>query len=228
MGGYNAKEGTMTFKTFVNNKNWAVLIFTVFAIPFLTGAAYAQKFQFSVFGGINHVFKYGSEDDFVLGENHFPVTPTHTPPIFGASLSLFFSENLGLELDWRYVFSSKVILVDPSDQDTVEIDSSKHYSLTLNLLYQFMSGKLRPYVVAGGGFDNLSAEDATYTSEYGFAITLEAPEKTLDAVANFGAGMNYFVSDNLGLKLDVRYVMIFADPNNVNNLSAVFGVSFRF
>lgn len=218
----------MTFKTFVNNKTWAVLVFIVFAIPLLTGTAYAQKFQFSVFGGINHVFEYGSEDDFILGENHFPVTPAHTPPTFGASLTFFFSENLGLEMDWRYVFSSKVTLVDPSDQDTVEIDSSKHYSLILNLLYQFMSGKFKPYVVAGGGFDNLSAEDATYTSEYGFAITLEAPEKTLDAVANFGAGLNYFVSDNLGLKLDVRYVMIFADPNNVNNLSAVVGLSFRF
>jgi hypothetical protein len=72
------------------------------------------------------------------------------------------------------------------------------------------------------------AEDTTYTSEYGFEITLETPEKTLDAVANFGAGLNYFVSDNLAVKLDVRYVMILADPNNVNNLSAVIGLSFLF
>jgi outer membrane beta-barrel protein len=218
----------MAFNAFLNKKSWTVFVFIVFALPLLTGTAHAQKFQFSVFGGINHVFEYGSEDDYVLGGNDFPVTPAHTPPALGASFAYYFSENLGLELDWRYVLSSKVTLEDPSDQDTVEIDSSKHYSLTLNLIYQFMSGKLRPYIVAGGGFDKLMAKDATYTTEYGFEITLEAPEKTLDAVANFGAGLNYFVSDSVALKLDVRYVMIFSDPHNVNNLSAVGGLSFRF
>jgi outer membrane beta-barrel protein len=218
----------MVFSTFVNKKSWAVLIFIVFALPLLTGTAHAQKFQFSVFGGINHVFEYGSVDDYVLGGNDFPVTPSHSPLTLGISFGYFLSKNLGLELDWRHVMSSKVTLEDPSDQDTLEIDSSKHYSLTLNLIYQFASGKLRPYVVAGGGFDKLMAEDATYTSDYGFDITLESPEKTLDAVANFGAGLNYFFSDSLALKLDVRYQVIFADPNSVNNLSTVVGLSLRF
>jgi opacity protein-like surface antigen len=218
----------MVKNTFMNKKSWAVLVVVVFALPFFSGTAYAQKFQFSIFGGLNHVFEYGSENDYALGENDFPVTPSHTPPALGASLALFFTDNLGLELDWRYVLSSKVTLQDPSDQDTVEIDSSKHYSLTLNLIYQFMGGKLRPYILAGGGFDRLLGEDATYTSEYGFEITLEAPEKTLDVVFNFGAGLNIFLSDSVALKLDVRYVMIFADPNNVNNLSAVAGLGFRF
>jgi outer membrane beta-barrel protein len=212
----------------MKKKSWAVLVFAVFALPLFAGTAYAQKFQLSVFGGLNHVFEYGSENDYALGQNDFPVTPSHTPPVLGASLAYRFTERLGLELDWRYVLSSKVTLEDPSDQDTVEIDSSKHYSLTLNLLYQLMSGKLRPYVLAGGGFDKLQAKDAEYTSEYGFEITLEAPEKTLDAVFNFGAGLNYFLSESMALKLDVRYVMIFADPNNVNNLSTVVGVVFRF
>jgi outer membrane beta-barrel protein len=218
----------MAFGIFVKKKFFAVLIFSVFALPFFTGTLHAQGFQLSVFGGINHVFEYGSEDDYILGGNDFPVTPSHSPATLGASFAYFFSQNLGLELDWRYVLSSKVILEDPSDQDTVEIDSSKHYSLTLNLIYQFGSGKLKPYIAAGGGFDKLMAEDATYTSEYGFEITLEAPEKTLDTVANFGGGLNYFMSDSMALKLDVRYIMIFADPNNVNNLSAVVGLSFRF
>lgn len=218
----------MANNTFVSKKSWIVLLFVVLLLPILRGTAHAQKFQLSVFGGLNHVFKYGSEDDYALGENDFPVTPAHTPLTLGASLGYFVSENLGFELDWRYTMSSKMTLEDPSDQDTVEIDSSKHYSLTLNLFYQFLSGKLRPYVVAGGGIDKLLAEDATYTSDYGFEITLVAPEKTLDAVAGFGTGLNYFVSDSIGLKLDVRYVMIFADPKNVNNLSAVIGLSFQF
>lgn len=218
----------MEIRTNGKNKPWAVLVFIVFILPLFAGTAHAQNFQLSVFGGINHVFEYGSEDDYVLGGNDFPVTPSHSPLTLGASFAYFFSESLGLELDWRYVLSSKVILEDPSDQDTVEIDSSKHYSLMLNVIYQFSSGKLRPYLVAGGGFDKLMAEDATYTSDYGFEITLEAPEKTLDVVANFGAGLNYILNARVMLKLDVRYVMIFSDPNRVNNLSAVAGLSFRF
>lgn len=216
----------MVFKSSVNKKS--VAVFILFALPFLVGTAHAQKFQLSVFGGINHVFKYGSESDYALGENDFPVTPAHTPLALGASLAYFFTENLGLELDWRYALSSQVMLEDPSDQDTVQIDSSKHYSMTLNLLYQLMSGKLRPYILVGGGIDELLAEDVTYISKYGFEIALEAPTKTLDAAANFGVGLNYFMSSRVALRLDVRYVMIFADPNNVNNLSAVVGLSFRF
>lgn len=218
----------MAHHTYMYKKHWAVLAVIFFVLPLFAGTAHAQKFQLSVFGGLNHVFEYGSEDDYAIGENDFPVTPSHTPLAFGASFAYFFAQNLGLELDWRYVLSSKATLEDPSDLDTVAIDSSKHYSLTLNLLYQFTSGKLTPYILAGGGFDKLLAEDATYTSDYGFEITLEAPEKTLDAVFNFGAGLHYFMSDSMALKLDVRYVMIFADPNNVNNLSAVVGLTFRF
>ena len=127
----------MASGTFIKKKSWAVLVFIVFALPLLAGTAHAQNFQFSLFGGINHVFEYGSEDDYILGGNDFPVTPSHSPLTLGASFGYFFTGNLGVELDWRYVMSSKVTLEDPSDQDTVEIDSSKHYSLTLNLIYQF-------------------------------------------------------------------------------------------
>ncbi len=218
----------MSHNIFMKKKLKALLVFTAFALALFPGNAYPQKFELSVFGGLNHVFEYGSENDYALGENDFPVTPSHTPPVLGASLAYHFSEHLGLELDWRYVLSSQVTLEDPSDLDTVEIDSSKHYSLTLNLLYQLRGGKLRPYILAGGGFDKLQAKDAEYTSEYGFEITLEAPEKTLDAVFNFGAGLSYFLSNSMALKLDIRYVMILADPNNVNNLSTVVGLSFRF
>ena len=51
----------------------------------------AEKYQVSLFVGMNHIPQYGSADDYVLGENDFPVTPAHTPP------------NFGIRLDLRYV-----------------------------------------------------------------------------------------------------------------------------
>jgi len=208
-------------------RTWVVAIL-FFSLVGLADSAQAQKFQFSIFGGINHIFQYGSEGNYVLGENDFPVTPSHTPAILGASFTYFFSGNLGLEADGRYTFSTKVALVDPSDQDTVEVDTSKHFSLTLNLIYQFPAGNLKPYLVAGGGFDSVSTEEKTYISEYGFEIIVEPPESTTDALANFGAGLIYSVSHSVGIRLDVRYVLIFSKPESVKSLNAVLGLSFRF
>jgi len=140
----------------------------IFILAFIVSGGFAQhkKFQFSVFGGLNHVFEYGSEDDYEMGENNFPVTPAHTSGNFGAAFAYFFTANIGLELDGRYTLSSKVTLEDPADQDTVEINTSKHYSVTLNFIYQFLSGNLKPYLVVGGGIDKLLAKGETYTSEY--------------------------------------------------------------
>lgn len=200
----------------------------LFSIAVLAEPAQAQKFQFTLFGGINHLFQYGSEKNYVPGENDFPVTPSHTPAIMGVSLAYALSDSLALEVDGRYTFSTKVTLVDPSDQDTVDVDTSKHFSLTLNLIYQFPAGNLKPYLVAGGGLDSVSTEERTYVSAHGFEITVEPPESATDALINFGAGFIYSVSEVIGIRLDVRYVLILAQPESVKSLNAVLGATLRF
>ncbi len=190
--------------------------------------ALAGKYQFSIFGGINHMFRYGAEEDYVLGENDFPVTPSHTPANLGASFTLFLNEKIALELDGRFTLSSKITLVDPSDNDTVAIDSTKHYSLTLNFLFQFLEGSLRPYLIFGGGIDKLLAEDKTYRSEYGFEVDFLAPDKTIDPVANLGGGMCFYVSSILAIRLDLRYVIIFSEPDSISSINGVLGICFLF
>ena len=86
----------------------------------------------------------------------------------------------------------------------------------------------KPYLVVGGGFDVTSAEDKTYISEYGFEIRVEPPESTTDALASFGAGVNYSVSGSIGIRLDVRYVLIFTKPQNIRGLNGVLGLFFQF
>ena len=186
------------------------------------------KFQIYIFGGINRVFEYGSENDYVMGENDFPTTPSHTPSSFGASIGYFFADNIGIELDGRLCLSSKITLEDPSDQDTVEIDASKHYSLSLNFIYRLFKGNLRPYLAIGGGFDVLSAEDETYTSEYGYEIEFLVPEKTVDPLIQLGGGIQYFLSSSAGVRLDIRYVLIFDDPDNINSFNIMAGVFLKF
>lgn len=205
-----------------------VLLLAIFSFCFLPANAQAQSVQFSIFGGWNHVFKYGSEEDYKQGENDFPVTPAHTSVNFGMAAAFFFTRNIGLELDGRYVLLSKVILQDPSDQDRVEIDTSKHYSLTLNFVYRFLNSRFRPYLLLGGGIDKLLAKEETYASEYGYEIEFSPPEKTMDAVANIGTGIRFFILSKLGVRLDLRYSLIFADPDNQNNLNLTAGLFVTF
>jgi hypothetical protein len=205
----------------------AILFGFIFAV-LLVQPGLAEKFQASIFLGMNHILQYGSEDDYVLGENDFPVTPAHTPPNFGASFALYLNDNLALELDWRFTLSSELMLIDPSDQDEVEIDSSKRHTITLNLIYRFLQGNVRPYIVLGGGLDKILAEDQTYITKYGFEVNFLAPDRTTDPVANAGAGVLFSVGPNLGIRLDLRYVMIFSELDTLFGLNGVAGISYSF
>jgi len=40
-----------------------------------------SRLTLSLFGGLSHVREYGSVDDYILGENDFPVTPSHSDRI---------------------------------------------------------------------------------------------------------------------------------------------------
>jgi len=199
---------------------------------FISNLGFGQeKNQVTGFAGLNYVMQYGSEADYVQGENDFPVTPAHMPPIFGFSYARFFSERMGVEVDFRYNLSSKVTLEDPSDGDTIDIDTAQHYTITGNLIYQLSTGSFIPYILAGGGIDNLvNAEDQFITSALGYDVTLEAPEKKIDIVVNAGAGVYYFTGSNSGFRFDARYIFIPSTDDHpaINSLNITGGVFYRF
>jgi len=204
----------------------------ILVLGFIANLAFAQeKNQFTSFAGLNYIMKYGSVTDYVQGENDFPVTPAHMPPVFGVSYARFFSAKLGIEVDFRYILNSKVILEDPSDGDTINIETAQHYMLTGNLIYQLSTGKFIPYVLAGGGFDSLvNAKDQTINSSLGYEVTYAVPEKKIDFVVCAGAGFNYFIGSNLGLRFDARYIFIPSTDDHplINSLNITGGVFYRF
>ncbi len=185
--------------------------------------------QFTIYGGLNYHFSLGSEDEHVIGENDFPVTPDHKPIMLGIAYSRFF-RHIGVEIDWRYTVSSSVILEDPLDGDTVEIRSTPHLTLVLNLLYKPFSGRISPYLLAGGGADILFAEEAAYTTTYGYKIVIQAPSKKerVDWEAHAGFGIQAYLAGALGIRMEVRYVWIFDKPHTVKSLQAVGGLLLGF
>lgn len=208
-------------------KKMLVVIFVfVMLISFCFGQE--KRFQLSLLGGLNHVFEYGSEADYVLEENDFPVTPAHNPPIIGISFAYFFSKNVGIELDGRYNFTSEVTLEDPSDQDKINLNTSLHASLTVNFIYQFLSDPFRPYFILGGGLDQLLDKDEVYTTESGYIVEFLVPEETINSVHHVGCGANYLLSSNFGIRLDVRYVFLVDEPSNVKSVNIMFGILHKF
>jgi outer membrane protein W len=187
-----------------------------------------KRFQLSLFGGVNHVLAYGSDDDYVLGSNDFPVTPSHTPANFGTAFTYFLNGRLGIELRGEYALASSLSLTDPSDQDSVSIKSARHMAFSLNMILELSEGKIRPYLAVGGGADKLSSDSVTAVSKYGYEVTFAPPDKTLSFFANAGGGLRFPVFSTLGFDIDLRYRLLRGDPDRIHSLIAGLGCFWKF
>jgi opacity protein-like surface antigen len=215
----------MTKRRRKKNLRFVIVLFLLLSLGAVQ--AKAERGRLSIFGGWSRVFASGSEADYRPGENDFPVTPAHSPFQLGFALGIIVNDQIGVELDYRTFLSSRLTLEDPSDLDTVEVDSSRHYALAINGVYRILEGRLSPYILAGGGFEKLSAQDKTYTSEFGFDVEFSSPEKTTHGMANLGGGILFSALKSLMIRLDVRYSLIFSDPQQrILSLSMGFMLSF--
>jgi hypothetical protein len=141
-----------------------------------------------------------------------------------------FSGWLGLEVDGRYTLSSKVTLTDPSDGDTVSVDTLQHVGLTMNILLFLGHGSFRPYLALGAGGDvALGAKEQTLTTTLGYEVTFLPPEQKAEVVADAGLGFLFHMGPTLGLRADVRYLILPKNSNHplINNVSAVGGLFVR-
>jgi outer membrane protein W len=207
-----------------------LLVLIIVLVLSSVGIAQDSRIQLSIFGGHYYHLEYGSIDDYMPGVNDFPVMPAHSTLSYGASLAYYFSSHIGIEYEARLTSSSQVTLLDPSDNDEFSVKNPKHFSFTLNLVYQILGGNVRPYLLLGGGVDRIMAEEEEFTTEQGYVITLEMPpeDALLDPILNAGAGIHLFLSKRLGIRMDFRYVNIFSKPNNVRTISGYIGASLRF
>jgi outer membrane protein W len=200
----------------------------------LVAAAFAQAqsgtVQFTAFYGINHHYEYGSLEDFESGYNHFPVMPAHSPRNFGASFAYYFTRWFGLEYDMRSTGRTDVTLTDPSDGDTLTIQTPKHLSITLNVLLEPLRGRISPYVLLGAGINRISAVDETYITAVGYEVIMQTPSEDtrVDVLLQGGVGVNALVYKYFGLRADVRYMVVFDDPYQVRSLNATLGLIARF
>lgn len=131
-------------------------------------------------------------------------------PVYGLALGYNFTKNWGGEIAASYVAGE----ASEGDADNIDI-----YSVSLDVLYHFRPTRaLVPYLAAGAG--GLSIHPGGASDQ--------------DVMVNYGLGLKYFLTDNIGLRADVRHVLdINANDSDrkhdvYNNLSYTAGLTFQF
>lgn len=203
------------------------LLIALYLTGFIIGKEKKNKWQMSLLAGIDRVPVYGSDNEYIPAENDFPVTPSHSPLSLGGSLTYFLAPRTALELGGRFYSGSTVTLRDPSDQDTVDVNTAAHFSIIANFIFYAGKGKFRLFLTAGAGIDTIFAKDKTYTSAYGYEIEFLAPNKKNNFLINVGNGLQFYLSANFGITVDARYIVIFDEPSNLKSLNLMAGVFFN-
>ncbi len=183
--------------------------------------------HFYVFGRGNFVGSSGSGDDYREGENEFPLVSAYQN--YGAGLGLTFGKVVFAGIEGHYNLSGKATLTDPSDDDTLKINTYRYasglFTLGVNLV---RNQTVRLYINGGGGVRyNLDAETKSYISELGFGVIIDPPEKEFLLEAFGGVGFELYLSRTTGLFFNGRYSYVnFDDPQMAVVVLA--GLVYRF
>jgi len=182
------------------------IILAVILFVISTTVAYSETNVY-FFGKSNFVNSAGSEADYKEGENDFPIMSSHQT--FGGGFGLTFgSKGAFFGIEGHYNLSGETILTDPSDNDTVTVETYKYASGFLTLGFNIINNNsMRLYISGGGGISYaLGAETETYTSDMGYETQIEVPEKKYPLTAFGGIGVEIYFSPNSGFLLSGRYL----------------------
>ncbi|HEY3174447.1 MAG TPA: OmpA family protein [Candidatus Polarisedimenticolia bacterium] len=131
--------------------------------------------------------------------------------LFGARAGYFFTSRWNLEVSAQQI-STKTDFDPGLGLNNADVDLD---SLRLNVLYNFRPGmEVRPFVTVGGGCEKFDGHSYGESCDLGY---------------NAGGGLRWFVTPNLNLRLDGRYVRthVGAGLNETEgNIEATVGIGF--
>lgn len=133
--------------------------------------------------------------------------------LFGeGGIGVNFGRHWGLEFDANY---TRAQLTSPSLGDVTGYPVFT-YTLLGRYRYPLLADRLVPYFTAGGGlgFGEIGDRDQP------FAVTRFSGDQDSSWVASMGAGVDYFVEDNLSLGVEARYTTPFETDTAINGTPA--------
>ena len=192
----------------------------------LSTLAYGDS-HFYVFGKGNFIGSSGSSDDYVEGENEFPIVSAYKN--YGVGFGLTFGKVVFAGIEGHYNLSGKATLTDPSDNDTVDVNTYKYASGIFTLGVNIVRNQtVRLYINGGVGVRyNLDAETQAYTSELGYEVEIEPPEKEFLLEAFGGLGLELYLSHMTGLFFNGRYSYVDLDDPQMA-IVVLAGLVYRF
>ncbi len=135
-------------------------------------------------------------------------------PSFGLAgrLGARITPHLALEAhyEWMEDFETSV--------DGTEIAETRTQALTGDVKGYLSTGRVQPYLSAGLGFLHAKSDDPVTTFQ----------KTDTDFAARFGGGVDFYLSENIGLSLDTSYVVPTGDVEDLDYVSVGAGVFFRF
>jgi hypothetical protein len=176
-------------------------------------AAAKYKKRFSLIGGLHLFGASGSKSDYLAGENDFPAIPSYQAPFIGLGAAFITSRLSAWGLDVRYGLAATVDRRDPSDNETLIVDSPKNLTaVVFGQRFLNLSGPLVLFVSAGAGVEYRLGEAKEFISDLGNKIIMGAPKKPLAPLLAAGAGLQYMLGDRFGVGAECRLAYALRKP----------------
>jgi len=161
-----------------------------------------------LFGKVNFYNSAGNESDYGEG-NDFPIVSSHQNFGFGVGFTYRIAKAF-IGFEGHYNSSGKCRLEDPSDGDSVEINSFQNFSGFLTIGYTIIrSQSVRLFITGGGGVGyTLGAENRTYVSQFGYDTIIAPPERKYPLTGFGGASLEWDFTPSTSFLFGVRYLYI--------------------
>jgi hypothetical protein len=204
----------------------AAILFSMAAAR--SGFAQEPRFTISAGGVLERIPAFGAANDYIPGQNDFPVTPAHSIGTAGLNLTYAVSPLFALRFEGRYGFARTLRLADPSDGDQVDVESSKRWAFSLGILFRLPGRIIHPWLFAGAGGESLFAQDQTRTTGLGYKAVFTAPARDPAMLIQGGAGVSIGIGPGWGIWAEARYIHVFIRPDAVNKGLFFAGLYFSF
>ena len=166
--------------------------------------------------------KMGSNDEYVPGENDFPITPAHKEYGVGCGLIINLSNRFAIQLSGDYLLGAEVKKEDPSDGETYMYKTYNNINVLGSLMFKF-GRKNRFFISCGAGLNILSPyADKEVEGSLGSIIMLQAPDSKTNPMASFGGGVILNMKKII-FKIEALYTKIFKYEKNSILLRLGFG-----
>ena len=137
---------------------------------------------------------------------------------FGARIAVGLFSRLMVEVEGRFF---------PTDSDDLTSnDSASVVGYNAHLLFDLTKGKIRPFILAGGGFHTIFPASSLENNPN----PLQAIKGDTDEAFHYGVGLKFWLTKSIGIRLDLRHYLppSSTDESFTNDFEGLLGVSFRF